>query len=501
METVYLDNAATTRVQPETADFVRFFMTEGYFNIGASYPPASALAARVADARKFIAESMGARADELYFTGGATEANNLILRGAIRAKNKTLIVTDGEHASVYNTAQTLKSAYTVKFAPLKRDGRVDADKLLALTDENTALVSVIHVNNETGAVNDIAALCRAVKAKNPACLFHSDGVQAFAKLPINVKDAGVDFYTVSGHKAGAPKGIAALYMKKGVHLNPLITGGGQENGVRAGTENVPGIMGFYRALRDNAECTMHNAEWNGHFSLRLPVKDCPSKENSPTKKEKSVEDFLSGNAELSPQLKDNAQCAMRNAQLSDNAECAMHNAQIKDQSELLNSQFSILNSKTATVDCGLCTVHCEKSELLNSQFSILNSKTATVDCGLCTVDCKADKLKQLLRNSGLPLKFNGGEPSAQSPYITSVSFVGLRAETLSNLCAERGVIIGLGSACAASKEGNRVLAAMGLTRPEIDGNIRISFCAGTTDGEIERAAAVIIDCARKLLNA
>ncbi|GHU98836.1 cysteine desulfurase NifS [Clostridia bacterium] len=406
---IYLDNAATTRVKPEAADFVRAFMTAEYFNIGASYPQAAALAARAGEARKAIAETVGARRDELYFTGSATEANNMVLRGAIRAKNKTLLLTAGEHASVYNTAQSLKAAYTVKIAPLRADGRVDTDRLSDAVDENAALVSVIHVNNETGAVNDIAAICRAVKAKNKNCLFHSDGVQAFGKLPVNVRESGIDFYTVSGHKIGAPKGIAALYVRKGVYLNPLITGGGQESGMRAGTENVPGIMGLYRAL-----------------------------------------------------------------QVTGNGFCHFDN--------------------------GFC--HSERSE---------ESRPITVNRQLSTVNLKAVRLREILSDGGLKLKFNGGDTflksdasegimGNQSPYITSVSVVGLKAETLSNLCAERGVVIGLGSACAASKEGNRVLAAMNLARSEIDGNIRISLCADTTDEEIERAAKVILECAKELLD-
>jgi len=388
MVTIYLDNAATERVSPRTADFVREFFTEEYFNIGASYPQAVALSARVGEARGFLAGRMGARASELYFMSGATEANNLVLRGAARVKEKNVIITMGEHASVYATAQTLKAAFNVKFAPLKADGAADEEKLLALVDENTALVSVIHVSNETGAVNDIAKICRAVKSKNPSCFFHSDGVQAFAKLPVNVKDFGVDFYTVSGHKAGAPKGIAALYVREGVHLNPLISGGGQEKGLRAGTENVSGIMGFYHAVRDKTQIA---------------------------------------NAKLTVPYNDNA------------------------------SQFSILNS----------------------QFQ----KTR-----------QSEKIKRLLSAGGLKIKFNG----CGSPYITSVSIIGIKAETLSNMCAERGVVIGLGSACAASKEGNRVLSAMGLSRGEIDGNIRISLCNDTTDEEIETAAGAIIECARKL---
>ena len=145
----------------------------------------------------------------------------------------------GEHSGVYECAKELKNkGFDVRFAKINSCGLVDNDSLLSLVDKNTCLVSVMHVSNETGATNDIASLSAGVKAINPKIIFHSDGVQAFLKTDCSVKRLGVDLYSVSGHKIGAPKGIGALYISSKITLRPFIFGGGQESGMRSGTENV-----------------------------------------------------------------------------------------------------------------------------------------------------------------------------------------------------------------------------------------------------------------------
>jgi len=160
------------------------------------------------------------------------------------------VISASEHPAVYNAANALKErGFELRICPVDNVGAVDEDAFGRLIDENTSLVSVMHVNNETGAMNSIKTLCLIAKKINPKVLFHSDGVQAFGKIPVNFSDLGVDLYTISGHKIGAPKGVAALCAAKGVSLTPILYGGGQENGVRSSTENVGGILSFGYTVR------------------------------------------------------------------------------------------------------------------------------------------------------------------------------------------------------------------------------------------------------------
>ena len=185
----------------------------------------------------------------MIFTGSATEANNLAIRGVLK-KNSKIVISEGEHPSVYNTIQDLKNnGVECEIIPLQKDGLIDSQKLYNFVSQNKdiRLVSVMHVSNETGAINNIKEIVQNVKKINPSIIFHSDGVQAFAK--IDIKNLGVDLYSISAHKIKGPKGIGALYIKKGVRLNPIITGGGQENNLRSGTENVANIIAFAHAAR------------------------------------------------------------------------------------------------------------------------------------------------------------------------------------------------------------------------------------------------------------
>ena len=240
---IYLDNAATTKPDESALARAAEYQTNIYFNPSASYGGGFAvrtqmkaarenLLSRVADPQKF----------ELVFTSGGTESDNQAVFGGARRGNA--VTSAGEHAAVYESFKELKNrGVEPRFAPVNRDGSVDLNALLAMVDEKTSLVSVMHVNNETGAINDIAAIAKAVKAKNPRTLFHSDGVQAFGKLVFRLTPE-IDLYTVSAHKIGGLKGTGALIKRKGLSLPPLLYGGGQENALRSGTENVYGIMAF-----------------------------------------------------------------------------------------------------------------------------------------------------------------------------------------------------------------------------------------------------------------
>ncbi len=240
---IYLDNASTTRPCEEAVQAAEEIMREDFFNPSALYSAGARVRGRIESARETVAGKLGAAANEVVFTSGATEANNWAVNCGYKNRKGNAVVSLVEHPSVYETAVALKNkGLDVRFVRPGADGCVHADDLARVADEKTAFVSILHVSNETGAVNDIAALVRAVKGMAPRAVFHSDGVQAFGKIPVDVRALGVDLYSVSAHKIGGPKGVGALV--KRVSLAPFIAGGGQENGARSGTENTAGIAGF-----------------------------------------------------------------------------------------------------------------------------------------------------------------------------------------------------------------------------------------------------------------
>ena len=245
---INFDNAATTSVYPECLEIVRKYDSEIYFNPSARYMPAMSVAMDVRRAREGLAKLLGATKEEIYYTSSGTEADNWAIWGTIRRPDQGFVCSACEHSAVYNVGKELKSrGFDVSFVACNSDGSVNLDALKAAIKDNTALVSIMHVNNETGAVNDLKAISAIVKSQNPKALLHSDGVQAFCKIPVNVAKLGVDMYTISGHKIHAPKGVAALYVKKGTKIHPYIFGGGQENGMRSSTENVAGILALTQA--------------------------------------------------------------------------------------------------------------------------------------------------------------------------------------------------------------------------------------------------------------
>lgn len=245
---IYFDNAATTRVTPEAAQTVFKYLTEKYYNPSAMYHEALDVKNDLENARSVILNQIGGEG-KLYFTSGGTESDNLAFFGTKKKRNSRVIISAVEHAAVYQSAMSLKQAgFDVCVAPVDGSGKIDVEAFSELLNADTAFVSVIHVSNETGAVNDIGELARLTKRVAPRALFHSDGVQAGGKIKIDLKSIPVDLYSLSAHKIGAPKGTGALYAAKGVHLNPIIVGGGQEDGVRSSTENTAGIMAFATAF-------------------------------------------------------------------------------------------------------------------------------------------------------------------------------------------------------------------------------------------------------------
>ena len=242
----YLDNAATTKLFDEVKERASKFLCEDFFNPSAVYKQSVDVKREVENARGFLLDCLGvSHDDKLIFTGSATEANNTVIFSQRNFAGKRYLFGAGEHPSVKECAKQLEmKGYKVEFIPLDKSGRVDEEKFKQMLGSDVAFVSVQHVSNETGAVNNIKKLVTLAKRANKDVKFHSDGVQAFMKFPIDVTDLGVDYYTISAHKIGGMKGVGALYVKKGTKVNTLIFGGGQENGLRSGTENVFGIASF-----------------------------------------------------------------------------------------------------------------------------------------------------------------------------------------------------------------------------------------------------------------
>ncbi|MBR0355211.1 MAG: aminotransferase class V-fold PLP-dependent enzyme, partial [Oscillospiraceae bacterium] len=252
MTEIYFDNSATTRVCPEAAETALRTMTAGYGNPSSVHHMGAAAARELASARQTIADCLKASPGEVSFLSCGTEANNTVLFGAsqLDPKRRRILVSAVEHPSVQQPAKYLLSkGYDVHFLPVDEQGRVRLDATAELLDEHTALISVMQVNNETGAVQPLKDIGALVREKAPQALFHVDGVQAFCRLPAELKLWQADAYSMSGHKIHAPKGIGALWLRSGRRIPPLLLGGGQEKGFRSGTEAMPNIMAFAAAAR------------------------------------------------------------------------------------------------------------------------------------------------------------------------------------------------------------------------------------------------------------
>jgi cysteine desulfurase len=258
---IYLDHAATTPVRPEVLDAMLPWFGERFGNPSSVHGLGLDAADAVASARRTLAELVSLPPSAVVFTAGGTEADVLALRGAFargkgaRERPRSIVVSAVEHPAVLETARALAADdVEAHIAPVDAEGRVSPAGVAALVDATTGLVSVMHVNNETGAQQPIAELSRRVKAANPRALVHVDAVQSFARYPVSFAQwPDVDLVSIAGHKIYGPKGVGALFVRPGAHVAPLVTGGGQEGGLRSGTHNVPGIVGLATAARLLAE--------------------------------------------------------------------------------------------------------------------------------------------------------------------------------------------------------------------------------------------------------
>lgn len=368
---IYLDNAATTKPDLEVLKTAEKFNTENYFNPSALYRVGLSNASEIKLAKESILKCLSAPLDfECVFTSCGSESDNQAVFCAVK---RGVFVTDkGEHSAIYKSFLEQKNrGNTVEFIDLNNDGSVNLDKLYTFLENNKVdFVSIIHVNNETGAINNVNEIAKKVKSINPKTIFHVDGVQAFGKIPY-VLSNDIDMYSISAHKINALKGTGALIKKKKINLSPLIFGGAQENGLRSGTENLFGIKVF-------------------EYSAKKHYKS----------------------------LKDN-----------------------------YNYVLSLKNAFNNGLDKTL--------------FKVIS-----------------------------------GENS--SPYILTVSAVGLRGEVMMHLLEENGIIVGNGSACSSKNRYSRVIEACGYDKNVLDGVIRVSFSTENTVEEIEKAVQIFNETAKKL---
>ena len=255
---IYLDNSATTRPFDSVVDATIDCMREHYFNASAAYKPAVDVDKEMRACRKAIAAQVGAREDEVIFTAGGTESDNLAILGYAMTLHQSanFVVSSIEHPAVNETVQRVRAlGHEVRELPIDTRGIVDLAAAEEIIDEHTAFVSCMQVSNETGAIQPVAQLSAIARRKNPNVCVHVDGVQGFMRVPMHMGKMGVDLYALSGHKIHGPKGVGALVVRKGVRLVPQTTGGGQEKNLRSGTYNSPGILGLGQAVREMAKRT------------------------------------------------------------------------------------------------------------------------------------------------------------------------------------------------------------------------------------------------------
>ncbi|WP_172249758.1 cysteine desulfurase family protein [Saccharibacillus deserti] len=258
------DHAASTPVHPDVIRTISE-VTEAHSGNPSSIHRGGQAASRLLErSREVCAAALGVQSAEIVFTSGATESNNLAVKGMLLGRvdgRRHIVTTQIEHASVYESCRQLESfGFEVTYVAPEADGTVRPERILGAVRKDTALVSVIHVNNETGAVQPVEEIGRQLKRRDARVRFHVDGVQGFGRLALGLNAAGIDLYSLSAHKIGGPRGVGLLVVRSGVRLFPLISGGTQESGLRAGTENVPSIVGAAKAFRLAAEGQPERAE-------------------------------------------------------------------------------------------------------------------------------------------------------------------------------------------------------------------------------------------------
>ena len=291
----YFDNSATTRVFDSVKDIVVKTMTEDYGNAASKHTKGVEAERYIREARSIIAKSLKVEEKEIVFTSGGSESNNMALIGAAMANQrggKHIITTNVEHSSVYNTLGFLQDqGFDITYLPVDSNGHISISQLRESLRPETILVSVMYVNNEVGSVEPIEDIGKVIKEEQPQALFHVDAIQAYGKYQIYPKRLGIDLLSVSGHKLHGPKGVGFLYINEKAKVKPLIYGGGQQRGMRSGTENVPGVAGLGAAVKEiyknHQEKVDHLYELKDHLMTRIKeVEGCqvnsqPGRESAP----------------------------------------------------------------------------------------------------------------------------------------------------------------------------------------------------------------------------
>jgi len=290
---VYMDHAATTPVDPEVVEAIVPYFTEIYGNASSLHSFGREAHNAMEEARSRVAQLINAHPEEIIFTAGGTESDNIAIKGvayANRSRGDHIITSTIEHPAVLETCRSLeKQGFKVSYIPVNKNGLIELESLQKAVTERTILITIMHANNETGTIEPIEEIAEIAGTKN--IILHSDAVQSAGKIPIDVKEIGIDLLSISAHKIYGPKGIGALYIRKGTRLEPIIHGGGHERGLRSSTENIPGIVGLGKAAelaeRRMSEDTLHltnlrdqlirstlgdveESYLNGHPTKRLP---------------------------------------------------------------------------------------------------------------------------------------------------------------------------------------------------------------------------------------
>ncbi len=285
-EPIYLDNASSSPIDRNVMNEMLPFLTGNYGNPSSLHDLGRKSTIAVSKARIQISKIIGSKSNEIYFTSGGTESNNLALIGSARLINNInpacnrILISKIEHDSILETVNFIEKdlKFEVDYLPIKNNGLIDLDVFRDMVSPKTSLISVMLVNNEIGTIQPIRALVETAKAKNNNIIFHSDAVQALAKIPIDVNDLKIDMMTISSHKINGPKGIGALFIRQGIHIKPIIFGGGQEMNVRSGTENVSAIVGFGKACetwKDEFESVQNNIKKLQRYMINRIIREIP----------------------------------------------------------------------------------------------------------------------------------------------------------------------------------------------------------------------------------
>jgi cysteine desulfurase len=304
-EPIYLDNASSSPIDRNVMNEMLPFLTDNYGNPSSLHDLGRKSTIAVSKARIQISKLIGSKSNEIYFTSGGTESNNLALIGCARLINSVnpacnrILVSKIEHDSILETISFIQKdlKFEVDYLPIKKDGLIDLDIFSDMISPKTSLISIMLVNNEIGTIQPIRALVETAKAKNNNIIFHSDAVQALGKIPIDVNDLKIDMMTISSHKINGPKGIGALFIRQGIHIKPIIFGGGQEMNIRSGTENVSAIVGFGKACeiwKNKFESVQANIQKLQRYMINRIIREIPGSELNG-----SIENRISNNVNFS----------------------------------------------------------------------------------------------------------------------------------------------------------------------------------------------------------